>query len=72
MVISPLIIGNPYKPWIYIPTYYYLYDPPLFYGNIGSLDPSTYRQWNNTQMLHKGGMEDLPIHECGKFYDKCV
>ena len=47
MVISPLIIGNPYKHWVYLgihTPYYYLYDPPLFYGNIWSLDPSTYRQ----------------------------
>ena len=39
MVIQPLI-GNPYNG--YINPYYWVDDHPLLYGNIGSLDPSTY------------------------------
>ena len=39
MVIQPLI-GNPYN-W-YINPYYWVDDHPLLYGNIASLDPSTY------------------------------
>ena len=39
MVIQPLI-GNPYNG--YINPYYCVDDHPLSYGNIGSLDPSTY------------------------------
>ena len=40
MVIQPLI-GNPYNG--YINPYYWVDDHPLLFGNIGSLDPSTYR-----------------------------
>ena len=40
MVIQPLI-GNPYNG--YINPYYWVDDHPILYGNIGSLDPSTYR-----------------------------
>ena len=39
MVIQPLI-GNPYNG--YINPYYWVDDHPLWYGNNGSLDPSTY------------------------------
>ena len=39
MVIQPLI-GNPYNG--YINPYYCVDDHPQLYGNIGSLDPSTY------------------------------
>ncbi len=39
LVIQPLI-GNPYNG--YINPYYWVDDHPLLYGNIGSLDPSTY------------------------------
>ena len=38
MVIQPLI-GNPYNGYI---NTYWVDDHPLFYGNIGSLDPSTH------------------------------
>ena len=43
MVIQPLI-GNPYNG--YINPYYWVDDHPLLYGNIGSLDPSTYKHTN--------------------------
>ena len=40
MVIPPLI-GNPYNG--YLNPYYWVDDHPLLYGNIGSLDPGTYK-----------------------------
>ena len=39
MFIQPLI-GNPYNG--FVNPYYWVDDHPLLYGNIGSLDPSTY------------------------------
>ena len=36
----PPLIGNPYNG--YINPYCWVDDHPLLYGNIGSLDPSTY------------------------------
>ncbi len=42
MGIIPPLIGNPYNG--YINPYYWVDDHPLFYGNNGSLDPSTYKQ----------------------------
>ena len=50
MVIQPLI-GNPYNG--YINPYYWIDDHPLLYGNIGSLDPSTYHPFNES--IHKMG-----------------
>ena len=42
MAIPPLI-GNPYNG--YIKPYYWVDDHPLLYGNNGSLDPSTSREY---------------------------
>ena len=42
MVIAPLMTGILIS-WVYLPRYYWDYDPPLFYGNGGSVDPSTYK-----------------------------
>ena len=44
MGIIPPLIGNPYNG--YIKLYYWVDDPPLLYGNNGSLDPSTVGGFN--------------------------
>ena len=43
MVIQPLV-WNPYNG--YINPYYWVDDHPLLYGNNGSLDPSTFHNFN--------------------------
>ena len=42
------LIGNPYNG--YINLYYWVDDHPLLYGNLGSLDPSTYGKKQSTWM----------------------
>ena len=57
----PPLIGNPYNG--YINPYYWVDDHPLLYGNIGSLDPSTYTlpETNSQQTPLKIGLLPTPI-----------